>query len=152
MVVEGDGKEVSAIDGGGVGIRGSGGTTTPFWWGSSISTSQANYNGNLTYGSGKMGEYRQSTVPVDSFAANPFGLYQMHGNVWQWVEDCYVDSYKNAPTDGSVNTTNGCENRVLRGGSWSYGPRLLRAANRIRYNPTFRYYVLGFRVARTLPL
>ena len=69
------------------------GTTTPFWWGSTISTSQANYDGNSTYGSGSKGEYRQKTVPVDSFQPNPWGLYQVHGNVWEWTEDCYKDSY-----------------------------------------------------------
>ncbi|WP_210168252.1 SUMF1/EgtB/PvdO family nonheme iron enzyme [Prosthecomicrobium hirschii] len=126
------------------------GTTTPFWWGSSISTSQANYAGNSTYGSGKKGEFRERTVPVDSFAANPFGLYQVHGNVWQWVEDCYSDDYKGAPTDGSVNTTDDCKYRVLRGGSWDDDPRYLRAAVRGRYNPGNRYFDNGFRVARTL--
>jgi formylglycine-generating enzyme required for sulfatase activity len=65
------------------------GTTTPFWWGSSISTSQANYHGPTTYGGGPKGEYRQKTVPVDSFAANLWGLYNVHGNVWEWVEDCW---------------------------------------------------------------
>ena len=70
------------------------GTTTPFWWGSTISTSQANYDGNYTYGGGPKGEYRQKTVPVDSFQPNPWGLYQVHGNVWEWVEDCWNDSYR----------------------------------------------------------
>ena len=78
------------------------GTTTPFWWGSSISTSQANYDGNYTYGSGSKGEYRQKTMPVDSFQPNPWGLYQVHGNVWEWTEDCWNDSYNGAPTDGSA--------------------------------------------------
>ena len=92
------------------------------------------------------------TVPVDSFAANPFGLYQMHGNVLQWVEDCHADNYKNAPSDGSANTTNGCEKSVLRGGSWDDLPRNLRAASRLWVNPAVRNNVNGFRVARTLPL
>jgi formylglycine-generating enzyme required for sulfatase activity len=73
------------------------GTTTPFWWGSSISTSQANYNGNYTYGSGSIGENHQKTLPVDTFPPNPWGLYQVHGNVWEWVEDCYHESYSNIP-------------------------------------------------------
>jgi len=126
------------------------GTTTPFWWGSSISTSQANYNGNYTYGNGKKGEWRRRTVPVDSFAANPFGLYQMHGNVYQWIEDCYVDSYKDASSDVSANTTNECDRRVLRGGSWVYVPWNLRAASRSWDFPVSRNFNDGFRVARTL--
>ena len=79
------------------------GTTTPFWWGSSITPEQANYDGNYTYaGGGKKGEYRQKTLPVKSFQPNPWGLYQVHGNVWEWVEDCWEDSYNGAPDDGSV--------------------------------------------------
>jgi len=87
---------------------------------------------------------------VDSFAANPFGLYQMLGNVWQWVEDCEVDSYKDAPTDGSAYTNKECTSRVLRGGSWSVGPSSLRSAERRGDNPGYRYDYNGFRVARTL--
>jgi formylglycine-generating enzyme required for sulfatase activity len=75
---------------------------TPFWWGSSISTQQANYNGNYVYNNGLKGEYRQKTVPVDSFAPNPWGLYQGHGNMMEWAEDCWNDSYRGAPTDGSA--------------------------------------------------
>lgn len=126
------------------------GTTTPFWWGSTISTSQANYNGNYTYNNGPKGEYRIGTVPVDSFAPNAFGLYNVHGNVYQWVEDCYADSYAGAPVDGSAKTTGDCNERVLRGGSWSDLPRYLRAANRIRNDPDVRDNGIGFRLARTL--
>ena len=73
------------------------GTTTPFWWGASISTQQANYNGNYTYGTEAKGVSRRQTVPVDSFQPNPWGLYQVHGNVWEWTEDCWHDDYSGAP-------------------------------------------------------
>jgi formylglycine-generating enzyme required for sulfatase activity len=72
-----------------MGVRGAGRTTGPFWTGETISTEQANYNGNYIYGPGRIGEYRKQTVPVDDlgFPANPFGLHHVHGNVWEWVED-----------------------------------------------------------------
>ncbi len=77
------------------------GTSTPFWTGPTISTDQANYDGSYTYGPGQKGEYRKRTTPVDTFAANPWGLHDMHGNVWEWVEDCWNESYSGAPKDGS---------------------------------------------------
>jgi formylglycine-generating enzyme required for sulfatase activity len=128
------------------------GTTTPFWWGSSISTSQANYSGGATYGGGSKGEYRQKTVPVDSFAANPWGLYQVHGNLWEWVEDCWHVNYQGAPTDGSAWTTSCRESgrRVVRGGSWLYDPQFLRSASRTGTTSVDRDFSLGFRVGRTL--
>jgi formylglycine-generating enzyme required for sulfatase activity len=123
------------------------GTNTPFWWGGSISSQQANYDSNYTYG-GPKGEYRQRTLPVDSFQANSWGLYQVHGNVWEWAEDCYHDSYQGAPTDGSAWTS--CSVHVVRGGSWSNGPRYLRAAIRLWYPSDWRGNDIGFRVGRTL--
>ena len=128
------------------------GTTTPFHTGSTIATSQANYDGNYTYGNGRTGEYREKTVLVGSFNANTFGLYDVHGNVWEWVEDCWNDSYRGAPSDGSAWERGDCGRRVLRGGSWYDRPGSLRSANRYRSIPGFRlsYYGFGFRVARTL--
>ena len=106
------------------------GTTTPFWWGSSISTNQANY-----YGDGKEGQYRGKTVPVDSFQANPWGLYQVHGNVSEWTEDCYHDNYNGAPADGSASAAGDCESgHVVRGGSWFSNPGYLRAARQIGHH------------------
>lgn len=91
------------------------------------------------------------TAPVGSKEANAFGLHDMHGNVYEWVQDCYQDSYANAPTDGGAVTGNNSCVRVFRGGSWSLSPRYLRSAYRVRLGPDYRFYYLGFRVARTLP-
>ena len=125
-------------------------TDTAFWWGNSISTAQANYNGNYTY-NGSKGKYRKKTVPVDSFEANDFGLYNVHGNVWEWVEDCWHKNYQGAPVDGTAWTKGGdCKRRVLRGGSWDSNPQVLRSAVRLRVRTDIRDYYLGFRVSRTL--
>jgi formylglycine-generating enzyme required for sulfatase activity len=133
------------------------GTTTPFWWGTSITTAEANYYGPYPYeGGGSEGEYRARTVPVDSFDPNPWGLYNVHGNVWEWCEDTWHDSYDGAPTDGSAwnsgrwawiwkRTKSG---RAVRGGSWSSLPIVLRAASRIRLS--VGDYRVGFRLARAL--
>ena len=86
------------------------------------------------------------TAPVSSFRPNAFGLYDMIGNAWEWVEDCYHDSYSGAPTDGSAWTGGSCDKRVLRGASWNYGPRGARSAGRRRNAPSFRYGHYGFRV------
>ena len=92
----------------------------------------------------------KSTHPVSRKQPNAFGLYDMSGNVWEWVEDSYHDSYNGAPTNGSVWQGDGAK-RVLRGGSWNYEPQLARVANRFRYAPAFRYSYFGFRVARMFP-
>ena len=127
------------------------GTRGPFHFGSTISPEQANYNGNYTYGSGGKGRYRARTVPVGSFPSNAFGLHDVHGNVWDWVEDCWHESYQGAPSDGSAWTSGGdCGHRVLRGGSWSNIPRSLRSAARRRSTTGDRNNNIGFRVARTL--
>jgi formylglycine-generating enzyme required for sulfatase activity len=127
------------------------GTTTPFWWGSSITTEQANYNGNFVYpGGGERGKHRKQTVPVDWYKPNPFGLYQTHGNIWEWVEDCWNRSYDGAPTDGSAWTHGDGPYRILRGGSWFIGPRSLRAAIRLRAAPYHRDCGFGIRVARAV--
>lgn len=76
-------------------------TTTPFWWGSSITIGQANYNGNHFYeGGGSRGKFRQATVPVGSFAGNPWGLYNLHGNIWEWCEDAWHDCLNGIPISG----------------------------------------------------
>ncbi len=128
------------------------GTTAPFWWGSSITPEQANYYGSAPpyEGGGSRGKYRQRTVPVSSFQPNPWGLYQVHGNAWEWVEDCWHDNYQEAPADGSAWTSGTCEKRVARGGSLDDIPQYLRAAQRGASTPDFQHFDLGFRVARTL--
>jgi formylglycine-generating enzyme required for sulfatase activity len=128
------------------------GKMTPFWWGSSITPAQANYDGSATpyKGGGAKGEYRWRTVPVDSFQPNPWGLYNVHGNVWEWTEDCWNDSNSGNSGNGSARTSGDCSRRVLRGGSWNGNPQLLRSANRLRYSSGYRVDSLGFRVGRTL--
>jgi formylglycine-generating enzyme required for sulfatase activity len=128
------------------------GTITPFWWGSSITPKQANYNGSeYPYeGGGSTGEYRKRTVPVDSFEPNPWGLYQVHGNVWDWTEDCWNESNAGNPGDGTARTSGNCTIRVVRGGSWYKYPEKLRSAGRSSDSTGYRNYSNGFRLARTL--
>ena len=127
------------------------GTTGAFHFGSTISSYLANYNGNLTYAGGRKGINRRMTVSVGSFPANSFGLHDVHGNVWEWVEDCWHENYHGAPSDGGAWVTGGdCGLRVLRGGSWVYEPGDLRSANRDGDETGVRYLNYGFRVARTL--
>jgi len=128
------------------------GTTTPFWWGSSITPAQANYDGNYVYaGGGSKGKYRKGTVPVGDFAANPWGLYNVHGNVWGWCEDVWHDSYNGAPTDASAWLQGGeGSSRVVRGGAWNNNPRNLRSADRNRNQPDNHNRGVGVRVASTL--
>jgi formylglycine-generating enzyme required for sulfatase activity len=126
------------------------GTATPFWWGSSITSAQANYDGNYVYaGGGSTGVDRHGTVPAGSFEANLWGLYNVHGNAWQWTADCWHDNYNGAPVDGSAWTVT-CSggDRVARGGSWYNDPGALRAAQRSK--GTVELNNIGFRLARTL--
>ena len=125
------------------------GTTTPFWWGASISPGQARYGGGMVYRDCRPDECR-GTASVGGFDPNPWGLYQVHGNVWEWCQDCWHENYDGAPANGSAWTTPDSARRVIRGGSWVLYPELLRAANRL-YNPaTGRSHDLGFRLAQTL--
>ncbi|WAL60118.1 formylglycine-generating enzyme family protein [Thermocoleostomius sinensis A174] len=123
------------------------GTTTPFHFGATITTDLVNYNGNFTYASAPNGEYRQQTTDVGSFPPNAFGLYDMHGNVWEWCQDVWHENYAGAPTDGSAWIEGGeSNNRLLRGGSWNNNPRNCRSANRNRNLPDNRNNNNGFRV------
>jgi formylglycine-generating enzyme required for sulfatase activity/tRNA A-37 threonylcarbamoyl transferase component Bud32 len=123
------------------------GSTTPFYTGATISTEQANYDGNYTYGSGQKGEHRQKTIRVGSFPPNSLGLYDMHGNVWEWCQDWYDGSYyANSPSQDPKGPDSGTA-RVLRGGSWYYEPNNLRSAFRFRLPPAMKADNTGFRVA-----
>jgi formylglycine-generating enzyme required for sulfatase activity len=126
------------------------GTDTPFWSGYSISTDAANYNGTISSVLGPSGEWRQMTVRVDSFRPNPWGLYNVHGNVWDWTDDCWNESNAGNPRDGSARTTGDCAWRVARGGAWNYGPTYLRSAYRYWNLPHNRSGVQSFRIARSL--
>jgi formylglycine-generating enzyme required for sulfatase activity/uncharacterized caspase-like protein len=122
------------------------GTTTPFYFGETITTDIANYDGSSTYGSGPKGEYRQQTTDVGIFPANSFGLYDMHGNVREWCADNWHGSYQGAPTDGSAwLDDNDNHYHMLRGGSWLSDPENCRSA--YRFSDLFDLADIGFRVA-----
>ena len=124
------------------------GTTTPFYFGETITTDLANYNGNYTYGNGPKGKYRQETTDVGIFPPNAFGLYDMHGNVYEWCADYWHDNYNSAPTDGRAWISGGDSGkRLLRGGRWNSYPRYCRSAPRYYNSPGNRSYSIGFRVA-----
>ena len=125
------------------------GTETRYSWGDSIDCSQAQYSRSVLV------ECRDSydrTVPVGSFEPNAFGLYDMHGNVREWVEDCWHENYEGAPTDGSA-WTSGCDSGVwpvFRGGNWSSSPSFLRAASRAKSWPTVGGSANGFRLVQDI--
>jgi uncharacterized protein (TIGR02996 family) len=123
------------------------GTTTPFHFGETLSTEQANYNGNYPYKGGEKGIDRKQTTDVGIFPPNAWGLFDMHGNVWEWCQDEYR-LYEELITKNTLETANIYEcARVLRGGSWVNGVGLCRAARRFRIAPSYRFNNLGFRVS-----
>jgi formylglycine-generating enzyme required for sulfatase activity/uncharacterized caspase-like protein len=132
------------------------GTTTPFYFGETITTDLANYRGTDweykgtiypgNYGQAPKGEYREQTTDVGKFPANPFGLFDMCGNVWELCQDEWHENYNNAPTDGSAWLAGNDNQSLLRGGSWGSDPRHCRSANRLRYARADRDNDVGFRV------
>jgi formylglycine-generating enzyme required for sulfatase activity len=123
------------------------GTTTPFYFGETITPDLVNYKGNYPYGAAPKGLDRKETTDVGSFPPNAFGLYDMHGNVWEWCSDKWHDNYNGAPTDGSSWETGTDNNRVLRGGSCFFPAVYCRSALRAWYSGSFRRWSWGFRVA-----
>jgi len=144
------------------------GSATPYWWGETVSPSQANYDTRQrSYSSGKSSDLRKTAAnavvtqrptgpppgkprPVESYQQNPWGLFNVHGNVAEWVEDCWNVDHMGAPADGTPARTGDCSLHVLKGGAWSYWPQDIRAAYREPAKANDRYYQVGFRVARDL--
>jgi formylglycine-generating enzyme required for sulfatase activity len=128
------------------------GTTTPFYFGATLTSDLANYRGTETYANEPKGKNRGQTTNVGAFSPNAFGLYDMHGNAWEWCADYWHKSYQDAPSDGSAWTDkNNNDNRLLRGGSWIDTPGCCRSACRDNFTPINRFNYVGFRVVCDSP-
>ena len=127
------------------------GTNTSFHFGETITSELANYPGSFTYADEPEGEYRKKTTDVGSFPPNAFGLYDMHGNVWEWCADDWHDDYQNAPTDCTAWLSDKSNIKVIRGGSWAVNPFNCRSASRGSLTRDSRYDNIGFRVMCVAP-
>ncbi len=125
------------------------GTQTPFCYGTDLDSSMANFDGEYPYGAGAEGVYRGMTTPVGSFQPNAWGLYDMHGNVWEWCQDWY-GGYPSEPVTDPLGPASG-DSRVVRGGSWLHIARGCRCASRDGNWRGGRIDILGLRLARTTP-
>ncbi|TVT56649.1 MAG: SUMF1/EgtB/PvdOfamily nonheme iron enzyme [Sedimenticola thiotaurini] len=125
------------------------GTQTPFWTGEQITTDQANFDGNYTYAGSEKGESRGKTTPVDQFPPNPWGLHDMHGNVWEWCSSIYDENYTGLELK-TGNNPDDLRERIVRGGSWHNVPSGIRSAIRNKLLPHYHYLRVGFRIARDI--
>ncbi|OQX41852.1 MAG: hypothetical protein B0D89_02805, partial [Candidatus Sedimenticola endophacoides] len=126
------------------------GTATPFWTGETITTEQANFNGDFTYHGSKRGSNRGRTTPVDLFEPNPWGLRDMHGNVWEWTASLWDDTYHGQELENEGDNRDNLEARSVRGGSWYNVPGSLRSASRNKLMPNYHYLKVGFRIVREI--
>lgn len=124
------------------------GTNSAFWTGKSISPEQANFDGNYTYCGSEKGASRGQTTPVDQFLANPWGLHDMHGNVWEWCASIYDELYSGLELMDAGHLDDDIRERVVRGGSWHNVPGGLRSASRNKLMPNYHYLRVGFRIVR----
>jgi formylglycine-generating enzyme required for sulfatase activity len=118
----------------------------PFYFGETITTDLVNYNGDYHYGDAPKGKNRNQTTDVGSFPPNAFGLYDMHGNVYEWCQDDLHKNYINAPKDGIAWINQSSDTKVLRGGSWYASPENCRSAYRYNRKVSHSSYAVGFRV------